>query len=79
MTTEREIQSAAELIFRWLQQLPTPRDAAAALALAQTALIWTQQPKDEAAVRKIMADTVDAVVLMWQAQLAEKMKCETVN
>ena len=66
---DKEIQNTAELMFKWCQQLPTPRHAATAMALANTALIWTQRPADEAAVRKLMAETTEVIVTMWKAQV----------
>lgn len=77
---EREIQKTAELIYSWIQQLPSPADGAAALAMVQCALIWGQGPKDEAAVRKLLGFTVEGTVEMWRAQraMAEAAK-ETVQ
>jgi hypothetical protein len=65
---EREIQSTAELIFRWLQQMPTPRDGIATLMMAQAAMIWTQRPSDEETVRKLLAEYTEGVVALWRAQ-----------
>lgn len=66
--TDREIQSTAELIFRWLSGLPTPRDGIAALMLTQAAMIWTQRPADEATVRKLLEEYTEGVVALWKAQ-----------
>ena len=62
------IQSTAELIFRWLQQMPTPRDGIATLMMAQAAMIWTQRPSDEETVRKLLAEYTEGVVALWRAQ-----------
>jgi hypothetical protein len=71
---EKQIQSSAELIFRWMQQMPTPRDGIATLMMAQAAMIWTQRPADEETVRKLLAEYTDGVVALWKAQAAAKVK-----
>lgn len=63
-----EIQNTARFVMASLRALPTPRDSATALALAHTAIIWTQRPESEAEVRKLMADMTEVVVTMWKAQ-----------
>ena len=65
---ESQIQSTAELMFRWLQQLPTPRDGVAAMMMTQAAMIWTQRPSDEETVRKLLAEYSEGVVALWKAQ-----------
>lgn len=69
---ERDIQSNAEFIYRWLQQLPSPADAAAALAMVQCALIMGQNPPDEKTVRERMAATTEGVVDMWKQQVSQQ-------
>jgi hypothetical protein len=71
---EAQIQSTAELIFKWLQQLPSPADAAAALAMAQCALIMGQRPKDESDVREKMRVTTEGIVDMWKQQQEPKQE-----
>lgn len=68
--TEREIQNTAELMFKWMQGLHTPRDGVAALMLAHTAAIWTQRPADEAVVRKMLEQYTEGVVALYNAQVA---------
>ncbi len=66
---EAAIQSVAELIFGFIRDLPSPADGAAALAMAQCALIWsTQAPQDEAHVRKLLGFTVEGIVEIWKIQ-----------
>ena len=67
-TAEKEIQATAQLIFKWLQTGLPMRDAVACMMLAQTALVWTQRPKDEDTVRKMMAEYTEVVVALWKAQ-----------
>lgn len=71
---DKAIQSTAELIFRWLQQLASPRDGVAALMMAQAAMIWTQRPGDEETVRKLLAEYSEGVVALWKAQSAAKVE-----
>lgn len=76
---EREIQSTAELIFKWMKGLHTPRDGVAALMLAHTAAIWTQQPPDEATLRELLKQYTDGVVALYQAQQAAVKPAEPVK
>jgi hypothetical protein len=69
---ERDIQSNAEFIYRWLQQLPSPADAAATLAMVQCALIMGQGPRDEAEVRDKMRITTEGIVDMWKQQVSQQ-------
>jgi hypothetical protein len=62
----------AEFIYRWLQQLPSPADAAATLAMVQCALIMGQNPPDEETVRERMAATTEGVVDMWKQQVSQQ-------
>jgi hypothetical protein len=71
---ESAIQSTAELIFRWLQQLSSPRDGIAAMMMAQAAMIWTQRPSDEETVRKLLAEYTEGVVALWKVQSQAKVK-----
>lgn len=71
-TADEEVQSIAEMVFRSIRTLPTTQEGAMALALAHTALIWQLNPKDEAEVRAMMAQTTEAVVVIWHAQGAAK-------
>jgi hypothetical protein len=65
---EKEVQATAQLIFKWLQTSMQMRDSIACMMLAQTALVWTQRPKDEDTVRKMMAEYTEGVVALWKAQ-----------
>jgi hypothetical protein len=73
-TRESAIQSTAELIFRWLQQISSPRDGIAALMMAQAAMIWTQRPSDEETVRKLLAEYSEGVVALWKVQNEAKIR-----
>ena len=77
--TAREVQNTAELIFKWMQGLHTPRDGVAALMLAHTAAIWTQRPADEAMVRKMLEQYTEGVVALYKAQAAASKPAETVQ
>lgn len=68
-----ERENTARFIFAALQKLPHPSDAAAVIATVHAALIFTQRAKDEAAVRKIMAQLTEVTVDMWKVQ-GEAMK-----
>lgn len=76
---DREIQNTAEPIFKWMKGLHTPRDGAAALMLAHTAAIWTQQPPDEATLREMLKQYTDGVVALYQAQVEAAKPKETVQ
>ncbi len=65
---EREIQNNAQMIYSWLKSMPTPRDATATLMMVQAALVWSQRPEGEAAVRELMVAFTDGVVALWKAQ-----------
>lgn len=67
---EADIQNTAQFIYSAIKALPTPRDGATALALANTALIWSQRPATEQEVRELMRETTEVVVTMWKAQAA---------
>lgn len=66
---EHEIEATAKLIFKWLQGSLGMRDSVACMMLAQTALVWTQKPKDEDTVRKMMAEYTEGVVALWKKQI----------
>ena len=68
---EAAIQSTAQLIYGWIQQLPSPADGAAAIAMVQCALIMGQNPPDEKTVRDRMAATTEGVVDMWKQQVSQ--------
>jgi hypothetical protein len=69
---ERDIQGCAQLIYTWIQQLPSPADGAAAIAMVQCALIMGQNPPDEKTVRERMAATTEGVVDMWKQQVSQQ-------
>jgi hypothetical protein len=69
---EAAIQSNAEFIYNWLQQLKSPADAAATLAMVQCALIMGQGPRDEADVRDKMRITTEGIVDMWKQQVSQQ-------
>ena len=59
---EAAIQSTAQLIYGWIQQLPSPADGAAAIAMVQCALIMGQNPPDEKTVRDRMLGKVQSSI-----------------
>jgi hypothetical protein len=68
MTKKAEIAGTANDIFDLLTVLPSPRDAAQALALAHVRLIESAGGATEDAVRAMLRDSSESIIENWRAR-----------